>query len=552
MKPIPAVLAAPWAIEQQWLRVVFGVWSRGQLDAAALANAKAEWDVRKASRPRAEDSGAEPVPGSGGTLRVVGSVGIITIDGPLFRHANLFSDFSGGTTYDALWRGLEAAEAHRMVETILLHVSSPGGEADGCNDLAKRIAACTKPVHAHVDGMCASAALWLASQAKSISAEETAEIGSIGVRVGVTDYSAADAAAGIREIEIISSQSPGKRSTPIDDDVVGRIQTRIDDLADIFVGAVASGRGVDASVVLADFGQGDVMIASKALAVGLVDEICSFNERLAGMSAAPAGAWLSHGTRGRTIMANPTKPTAGDAPEWQCAGCNEMMGPSAKSFCAKCSEDDSEDDKEDEEDAKALGLDIKASTGARRAKAAALVELERKVLEATGCASHAEALERITEGATARAEIVKVRADSLKLELRSTLERGLQGAPGQAARLSLGAIQKSLQSVLRGPAKKAWVGAMDKLAAAADEAKSTLTAGQVLDAACSVPMTAEDIEAIGEYVATQAPLAASTHIEPPRQGREEDAELDATAMEVKKAADNARAIHKRGQAASNK
>jgi hypothetical protein len=27
MKPIPAALAAPWAIEPNWLRVVFGVWS---------------------------------------------------------------------------------------------------------------------------------------------------------------------------------------------------------------------------------------------------------------------------------------------------------------------------------------------------------------------------------------------------------------------------------------------------------------------------------------------------------------------------------------------
>lgn len=549
MKPVPPALAAPWAIEPYWLRVVFGVWSRGQLDMTALESARADWQKSKGARAELEEDGL-PVEGTGNTLRIIGDVGVVSVTGPLFRHANLFCDFSGGTSYDALHRALDAIEMSPRIARVMFRFSTPGGEADGCNELANRLAGLKKPARAHVDGMCASAGIWLASQIGTIEAEETAELGSIGVRVGVVDHSAADEMAGVREIEIISSQSPGKRSTPIDDAVVARIQTRIDDLADIFVAAVARGRGVDAAKVIEDFGGGDVMIAHKALSAGLIDGIATFNDALAAFAAAPAGGRTArHHHKERIIMANPISPTAGDAPEWQCAGCNEMMGPSAKSFCAKCAEDDEDDT--DEEDAKALGLELKASTGARRIRMASLVDFERRVLETTG-GDQKQALERITEGATARTEIAKVRADGLKLELRSTLERGLQGTAGQQGRLSLGAIQKSMQSVLRGPAKKAWVAAMDKLAADADEAKSSVTAGQVMDAACSVALAAEDIEAIGEFVATQPPLAASTFIEPARRGKEEDAELDATAMEVKKAADNARAIHKRGLAASTK
>lgn len=540
MKPIPAVLAAPWAIEPQWLRVVFGVWSRGKVDAAALSQAKTEWEARKDRRPRLDES--TPIEGTGGTLTIDGSVAVLSIEGPLFRHASMFTDFSGGTSYDALHRGLDAAERLQSVSSVLLRVNSPGGEADGVSELAKRIAAFPKPVSAYVDGMCASAAYWLASQADSITAEETAEIGSIGVRVGITDYSAAEAAAGIREIEIISSQSPGKRSSPVTDDVIGRIQTRIDDLAELFVGAVASGRGVKPAVVLEEYGQGDVMIASKALAAGMIDAVGNFPSSLAASASKPSRRFARQEL---TTMSKEVKPQAGDGPEWQCAKCEEHMGSSAKAFCAKCAMPDDCD--EDEEDAKALGLDLKASSAARRIRMESLAGFAASVLEASGATSQAEAIEKIKAGASASSEIAQVRADAAKVELRAILERGIAGAPGQAPRLSLGAIQKSMASVLRGAVKRDWAAAMEQLSADADEAKSTLTASQIIAAACSVQLSAEDIEAIGEYVATAPPIAASTHVEPARNVTKEDADLDETALAVKTAADKARKTFARGE-----
>lgn len=555
-KPVPSSLAAPWAIEANWLRVVFGVWSRGQLEAAKLAEAKADWEARKSSRPRLDEPSA-PVEGTGGTLRVVGSVGVITIDGPLFRHATLFSDISGGTSYDAIWRGLESALANRSVETILLRINSPGGEADGVSELAKGIRAASeqKPVWAYVDGMCASAAYWLASQAQHIVAEETGEIGSIGVRVGIVDDSAAAEAAGIREIEIISSQSPGKRSSPVDDELIGRIQTRIDDLADIFVGAVAEGRGVSVDKVLSDFGQGDVMIASKALEAGLVDEVGNFNGTLAALSSAgstsSSPARAARAARGAT-MAIEKKPAAGgDAPpqEWKCEGCNEMMGASAKAYCAKCAEPDGD---EDEDEAKALGVDAKATAAERRARMVALVGFEQRVFEATGAKSADAAVGRIAAGAKAlgdveamQAQIAKAAQAETQRELRQTLERGLAGTPGKPAKLSLGAIQKSLAVVLRGDAKKGWLAAVEKLEADADAKKATVSASDVLDAVCAVPVTAEDLEAVREFVSASAPVAAPVANEPARDGKVEAAELDETAQMVAKAAARANAAMNR-------
>ncbi len=286
-KSAPSMLTNPWFAEGRYIRAAVAVWSRGRLEAQVLAELRAAWEARKASQPRVDEPGA-PVEGTGGTLRIVGGVGVLGIEGGLFRHANMLSEYSGGTTYDSIWRGLEAALSAPSVRSILLHLNTPGGEADGLSELARAVAeaAKRKTLWAYVDNLCASAGYWLASQANRIVAEEASEVGSIGVRCAVLDDSKADQMAGLREIEIVSSQSPGKRSSPVDDGVIGRMQTRVNDLAAIFVDAVARGRRVSTKKVLDDFGQGDCMIASKALAAGMIDEIGNFNATLAAMGAA--------------------------------------------------------------------------------------------------------------------------------------------------------------------------------------------------------------------------------------------------------------------------
>jgi ClpP class serine protease len=561
MKPVPAALLRPMMIEPLWLKVMFSVWSRGKIESATLEQARAEWKARLASKPRLEDVGA-PVDGTGGTLRIIGSTGVLSIEGPLFRHANLITDYSGGTTYDAVWRGLEAALENHAIASLLGRFATPGGEADGLSELGKafRAARERKPFWSYVDGMCASAGYWLASQTERIISEETAETGSIGVRCGIVDYSAAEEMAGERHIEIISSQSPGKRGTPVNDDVIGRLQVRIDDLAELFVAAVAEGRGVSVRKVLEDFGKGDVMIASKALDAGLIDEIGNFNGTLAAIAAAttPSGRSARAEGRSMTMKSASNKPAAaagddnsGGHPEWQCKGCKEMMGGSADAYCAKCSTDDDDepDGDEDEDEAKALGLNPRATAAERRARMVELVELEKTLLEATGTTKAAAAMGRIAAGAQALTELAGLRADGLRRDLRATLERGLSGANGQAPRLTLGAIQKTIPVALRGEAKKKWVAAMDKLAAdadtaakAGDEEKSTISGAMVIDAACSVPITADDFAAVQEYVAAATPVAAANYIEPHRDGEKESEEMDATAAKVSEIANKTRAM----------
>ena len=129
------------------------------------------------------------------------------------------------------------------------------------------------------------------------------------------------------------------------------------------------------------------------------------------------------------------------------------------------------------------------------------------------------------------------------------------GSPGKQPTLSLGKIQKELATALRGEPKKQWRAAMDKLAADAEEAakdpkaapeKKTITAAQIIEAACSVPVTADDVEAIREFVSTSAPVAAANYVEPKRDGLEESGAIAAETNEasalVSKYAAEARAV----------
>lgn len=312
-KRVPRALLEPWAITAEGMRRVVDVYMLARAGAevhGTLAQAREEWR----SRPRLEEPGT-PVDGTGGTLRLVtvagATIGVLSIRGVLFRHANLISEFSGGTTDDALWRGLEAA-LDPAVQAILLRVDSPGGEAAGSAEFgdALRAAREQKPLWAYVEGDGCSKAYWYASQASRIVANRIAMVGSIGVRVELLDESGAEENAGLRVIEKVSSGAPDKRGRPLDQEVEDRIQVKLDDLEGEFVASVAAGRGVAEEKVYADFGHGDYVIAAKALEVGLVDAIGDLNSTLEELAALVAAAATASATTASGSPANRPKITA--------------------------------------------------------------------------------------------------------------------------------------------------------------------------------------------------------------------------------------------------
>ncbi|MDI6025622.1 S49 family peptidase [Corticibacterium sp. UT-5YL-CI-8] len=214
-------------------------------------------------------------------------VAILYAHGPMFKGANLMTEISGATSYDRLRRDLQTALDDDSVGAVLLSVDSPGGEAHGCDELAAAIYASRgkKPIHAHVSGHGCSGAYWLASAAEKITVSDLATIGSIGVVLGITERKKSDEARGITHTEFVSSQSPGKRPKMETDEGRAQIQKYVDDMAHVFVSAVAKYRGVSVDKVLKDFAQGGVEIGENARRAGMVDAVGQFEDVLQSLAS---------------------------------------------------------------------------------------------------------------------------------------------------------------------------------------------------------------------------------------------------------------------------
>ena len=153
-------------------------------------------------------------------------VAIITAEGPMFKRANLMTEYSGATSYDVLRRDLQAAVDNPAIKSILLNVDTPGGEAAGVGELAAAVAGFRgqgKPIVAYAGDLAASAGYWLASAADRIVIGAGAALGSIGVRATYADSSARDKARGVNAVEFVSSQSPFKKSDLTTDEGRNRI-----------------------------------------------------------------------------------------------------------------------------------------------------------------------------------------------------------------------------------------------------------------------------------------------------------------------------------------
>ncbi len=199
---------------------------------------------------------------------------VIPVVGPLFRYANIFTAISGASSYEILAKDFISALENPDVHSIILDIDSPGGEVNGCAEFASMIfeARGKKPIIAYASGDAASGAYWIASACDQIIASETSMLGSIGV-VAVYRGSKDESV-----LEIVSSQSPYKRLDPSSKDGKSRLQSRIDDLATVFIESIAKHRGVDPPTVIKDFGGGDVFIGKNAINSGLADDIGSLEQ----------------------------------------------------------------------------------------------------------------------------------------------------------------------------------------------------------------------------------------------------------------------------------
>lgn len=464
---VDVIAQKPWVIDEHGLQLVLAVASRDEFFA----------EVRKEALAARDSDLLE----NSANAHVRDGVAILFVKGPLFRYASTFGKVSAATSYGELRKDLQRVLEDPLVNSIIFNVDSPGGEVNGCNELCEAIYAARgrKPMAVYVGGTCASAAYWIASAVGEIYCDETAELGSIGCKMCLVDDTDRQKDKGKRRIEIVSSQSPGKASDPHDDEYRQRLQVQCDDLAEIFINAVARNRGVSAAKVAASFGRGDVMIGQKAVDAGMANGISNFETVLADMSArGVAAVYASSSKSGYRVSS--TSPSRG-----------ATTMPDLKVM------------------ARLLKLDENASEQAIEDRAQSLARFERDVLAQSDSKDSSEALGKIRAGTEALVERDFLKGE-LKAQQGAETKRAFRGAVKEAlkeGRLTLGQASTVVPTFFKDEEQA-------KITAALATVKEQ-SRKEVLDALCAGDISPKRLSSVRAYLNAQsAQQVPEAHVEP--------------------------------------
>lgn len=217
-----------------------------------------------------------------------GDAAVVEIRGPLLSRAegfwSLFCD-----DYPSIAERARAAFGSGKAR-VILRIDSPGGDAPGCFELARELRAMSEetgiPLEAYAERLCASAAYAIACSARTIIAAPSADVGSIGVLEYRLDWSAQNAAMGVRIIVVTSGEAKVDRhpDVPVTDEAIGRIQGHVDQFAQLFFDLVAEMRGGSADDYRAL--KGDIFLGEAGTGAGLVDRVGAWGDLIAGGAGA--------------------------------------------------------------------------------------------------------------------------------------------------------------------------------------------------------------------------------------------------------------------------
>jgi ClpP class serine protease len=207
---------------------------------------------------------------------VAGGNAAIPIEGVLTNQPSFYARYYGGgnTTYPAIRDALARAEADPEVRTITLRVNSPGGQINGLFETLEMLQSLRKPLKAEVTDMAASAAYAIVAQAEDITLRTPASrVGSVGVVVDMVVYD--------DEVSITSTNAPNKRPDVTTEEGKAQVRAELDDLHELFVDAIAEGRGTTTEDVNTNFGRGAMLVAKDAIARGMADSLSGTNNNTA-------------------------------------------------------------------------------------------------------------------------------------------------------------------------------------------------------------------------------------------------------------------------------
>lgn len=444
---------------------------------------------------------------------VENGIAFVYVCGPLDHHQSWWLD-----SYDSIVARVEYALADVDAQAVVMCFDTPGGDASGVEEAHRKIkalrAAYGKPVFAYANESCYSAGYWLACACDGIWLPTTGGVGSVGVIAEVFDLTAMDAKNGVR-IELVTTgkqKADGHPDRPITDEILARVQDRVNKIGAVFFGSVAESRGMKPDAVEAL--QAACLLGADAKAAGLADDVLSWDAFLADVSstfdtgknrATTTGADMTPKektleaavTAARSALAAAKTDEERDASAVALAAAlDAKVKYSKRTRTDELEEDDGEDDGDDapdseespeseeseedaendsdEEDAKTEKEEDAKASLARLAKAEHRVPLYHAVVKLTGCTKLEEqigALEALV-GRLENAKALESRVTSLENERKTERVNGMLSKACEEGRITpaqieplraqgvkdskwlkgyLAALPKSVRTVAEGP-----------------------------------------------------------------------------------------------------
>jgi signal peptide peptidase SppA len=221
-----------------------------------------------------------------------GRIGILPLQGPMFPKANMMTELSGATSLAQWQQDFRALIADDTIDAVLLDVDSPGGMSDQVDETASEIFAARqiKPVWSIANTAANSAAYFLASQADKMFATPSGQLGSIGTFTVHTDDSKQQEMKGLRNTVIKAGRFKAISEEPLTADSRDHLQNYVDSVNELFITAVARGRGVSTDEAASKFGEGGIVSPRHALDTGMIDGIGSFDAVLSELGGSIEGS----------------------------------------------------------------------------------------------------------------------------------------------------------------------------------------------------------------------------------------------------------------------
>ena len=209
-------------------------------------------------------------------------IAVVSVKGPTFGMS-----YWGPSTYTALRAIVEGLLDDDKCSQIVLEINSPGGDVNGLFECCEYIAKAkeAKPIHAHVTGMCCSAAYAIASACTDIASTQTSEIGSVGVYAQAYDDTEYLKKQGILARIFRSKNAERKNESAFSEEGAKEIQEKIDYFEDCFYTVLSEGRGMDREECVEKFGHGSVFLATDALERNMIDSVASYDELINNLSS---------------------------------------------------------------------------------------------------------------------------------------------------------------------------------------------------------------------------------------------------------------------------